>query len=49
MEMMVRSVTGMALLRSLSMNHLVSHLDIVLPGKRLIVAHSAVVQARQLP
>ncbi|AWQ21545.1 hypothetical protein C1N63_22480 (plasmid) [Pantoea ananatis] len=49
MEMMVSSVTGMALLRSVSMNQLVSHLDIVLSGKRLIVAHSAVVQARQLP
>ncbi|XIH30751.1 hypothetical protein C1N72_23220 (plasmid) [Pantoea ananatis] len=49
MEMMVSSVTGMALLRSVSMNQLVSHLDIVLSGKRLIVAYSAVVQARQLP
>ncbi len=47
MEMMVWAVTGMALFRSLSMNQLVSHLDIVLPGKRPFVAPSAVVQARQ--
>ncbi|MCW6034658.1 IS4 family transposase [Pantoea sp. JK] len=47
MEMMVWAVTGMALFRSLSMNQIVSHLDIVLPGKRPFVATSAVVQARQ--
>lgn len=38
---------GMSLFRSLSMAQLVSHLDIVLPGKRLYAAPSAVVQARQ--
>ena len=37
----------MALFRSLSMNQIVSHLDILLPGKRPFVAPSAVVQARQ--
>ncbi len=47
MEMMVWAVTGMALFRSLSMNQIVSHLDILLPGKRPFVAPSAVVQARQ--
>ncbi|EAA7286054.1 IS4 family transposase [Salmonella enterica subsp. enterica] len=47
MEMMVWAVTGMTLFRSLSMAHLVSHLDILLPGKRPFVAPSAVVQARQ--
>lgn len=47
MEMMVWAVTGMALFRSHSMNQLVSHLDILLPGKRPFVAPSAVVQARQ--
>lgn len=34
MEMMVWAVTSMALFPSLSMNQLVSHLDIVLPGWR---------------
>lgn len=47
MEMMVWAVTGMTLFRSLSMNQLVSHLDILLPGKRPFVAPGAVVQARQ--
>lgn len=47
MEMMVWAVTGMALFRSHSMNQIVSHLDILLPGKRPFVAPSAVVQARQ--
>ena len=47
MEMMVWAITGMTLFRSLSMNQLVSHLDILLPGKRPFVAPSAVVQARQ--
>ncbi|MDO6410138.1 IS4 family transposase [Pantoea phytobeneficialis] len=47
MDMMVWAVTGMSLFRSLSMNQIVSHLDIVLPGKRPFVAPSAVVQARQ--
>ncbi|WP_323664734.1 IS4 family transposase [Pectobacterium carotovorum] len=47
MEMMVWAVTGMTLFRSLSMNQIVSHLDILLPGKRSFVAPSAVVQARQ--
>ncbi|GKX49171.1 hypothetical protein Pcaca03_09770 [Pectobacterium carotovorum subsp. carotovorum] len=47
MEMMVWAVTGMTLFRSLSMNQIVSHLDILLPGKRPFVAPSAVVQARQ--
>ncbi len=47
MEMMVWAMTGMALFRSLSMNQIVSHLDILLPGKRPFVVPSAVVQARQ--
>lgn len=47
MEMMVWAVAGMSLFRSLSMNQLVSHLDILLPGKRPFVVPSAVVQARQ--
>ena len=47
MEMMVWAVTGMALFRAHSMNQIVSHLDILLPGKRPFVAPSAVVQARQ--
>ncbi|WP_435929291.1 IS4 family transposase [Dryocola sp. BD613] len=47
MEMMVWAVTGMALFRSHSMSQLVSHLDILLPGKRPFVAPSAVVQALQ--
>lgn len=47
MEMMVWAVTGMTLFRSLSMNQMVSHLDILLPGKRPFVVPSAVVQARQ--
>jgi IS4 transposase len=47
MEMMVWAVAGMTLFRSLSMNQLVSHLDILLPGKRPFVVPSAVVQARQ--
>ncbi|KHT36931.1 IS4 family transposase [Pectobacterium carotovorum] len=47
MEMMVWAVTGMTLFRSLSMNQIVSHLDILLPGKRPFVVPSAVVQARQ--
>lgn len=47
MEMMVWAVTGMTLFRSLSMNQLVSHLDILLPGKRPFVDPGAVVQARQ--
>lgn len=45
--MMVWAVTSMALFRSLSRNQLVSHLDIVFPGKRSYVIPSAVVQARQ--
>ncbi|WP_313669292.1 transposase domain-containing protein [Atlantibacter sp.] len=44
-EMMVCVVTGMALFRSHSMNQLVSHLDILLPGIRLYVAGSAVVRS----
>lgn len=47
MEMMVWAITGMALFRSMSMNQIVSHLDILLPGKRPFVVPSAVVQARQ--
>ena len=44
---MVWAVTGMTLFRSLSRNQLVSHLDIVLAGKRPFVTPGAVVQARQ--
>ena len=36
MEMMVWAVTGMALFRSHSMTQLVSHLDILLPGKKAL-------------
>ncbi|MEZ9835371.1 IS4 family transposase [Vibrio breoganii] len=47
MEMMVWSVVGMSLYRHLSMEKVVSKLDILLPGKRPFVAPSAVIQARQ--
>lgn len=47
MEIMVWTIIGMALFRAHSMNQIVSHLDILLPGKRPFVAPSAVVQARQ--
>lgn len=47
MEMMVWAITGMALFRAHSMNQIVYHLDILLPGKRPFVTPSAVVQARQ--
>lgn len=47
MEMMVWAITGTTLFRSLSMNQLVSHLDILLRGKPPFVIPSAVVQARQ--
>jgi len=45
MEMIVWAVPGMSLFPSLSMNQLVSPLDIVLPGKRTCVSPSEVVQA----
>ena len=47
MDMMVWAVVGMALYRQLPMSHIVSQLDILLPGDRPFVAPSAVVQARQ--
>ena len=47
MEMMVWSVVGMSLYRHLSMEKVVSQLDILLPGKRPFVAPSAVIQARK--
>ena len=47
MEMMVWSVLGMSLYRHLSMDKVVSQLDILLPGKKPFVAPSAVIQARQ--
>lgn len=47
MDMMVWAVVGMALYRHLPMSHIVSQLDILLPGDRPFVAPSAVVQARQ--
>lgn len=47
MDFMVWAVVGMALFRDKSMHQLVSHLDLMLPGKRPYVAPSAVVQARQ--
>ena len=47
MDFMVWAVVGMALFRDMSMHQLVSHLDLMLPGKRPYVAPSAVVQARQ--
>ncbi len=47
MEMMVWSVVGMSLFRHLSMEKVVSQLDILLPGKKPFVAPSAVIQARK--
>ena len=47
MEMMVWSVLGMSLYRHLSMDKVVSQLDILLPGKKPFVAPSAVIQARK--
>ena len=47
MELMVWSVVGMSLYRHLSMEKVVSKLDILLPGKKPFVAPSAVIQARQ--
>lgn len=47
MEMMVGAVTGMTLFRSLSMNQVVSHPNILLPGKRPFVVPGAVILARQ--
>lgn len=47
MDFMVWAVVGMALFRDMPMHQLVSHLDLMLPGKRPYVAPSAVVQARQ--
>ncbi|MDF2155948.1 IS4 family transposase, partial [Vibrio sp. CAU 1672] len=47
MEMMVWSVVGMSLYRHLSMEKVVSQLDILLPGKKPFVAPSAVIQARK--
>lgn len=47
MDMMVWAVVGMALYRQLPMSHIVTQLDILLPGDRPFVAPSAVVQARQ--
>ncbi|MBL7635729.1 transposase domain-containing protein [Atlantibacter hermannii] len=44
-EIMAWVMTGMALFRSHSMNQLVSHLNILLPGIRLYVAGSAVVRS----
>ena len=46
-DFMVWAVVGMALFRDMPMHQLVSHLDLMLPGKRPYVAPSAVVQARQ--
>ena len=47
MEMMIWSVLGMSLYRHLSMDKVVSQLDILLPGKKPFVAPSAVIQARK--
>lgn len=47
MEMMVWSVLGMSLYRHLSMDKVVSQLDVLLPGKKPFVAPSAVIQARK--
>ncbi|EPQ0974370.1 transposase domain-containing protein [Citrobacter farmeri] len=46
MEMMVWAVTGVTLFRSLSMNQVVSHPNI-LPGKRPFVVPGTVILARQ--
>lgn len=47
MELMVWSVVGMSLYRHLSMEKVISQLDILLPGKKPFVAPSAVIQARK--
>ncbi len=47
MELMVWSVVGMSLYRHLSMEKVVSQLDILLPGNKPFVAPSAVIQARK--
>ena len=47
LEMVARSIVGMALFRHIPMGQVVNQLDIVLPGQRPFVAPSAVAQARQ--
>lgn len=47
MELMIWSIVGMAIFRHIPMSQIVNQLDIVLPGKNVYVAPSAVVQARQ--
>ncbi len=47
MERLVRIIIGMAIFRRIPMTQLVNQLDILLPGNRPFVAHSAFLQARQ--
>ncbi|WP_339445126.1 transposase domain-containing protein, partial [Pseudomonas hunanensis] len=47
LESLVWCIIGMALFRRMSVWDVVNHMDILLPGKRPLVAPSAVVQGRQ--
>ncbi len=47
MERLVWAIIGMAIFRHVPMTQLVNQLDILLPGDRPFVAHSAFLQARQ--
>lgn len=47
LEMMVWCIVGMALERKEPLHQIINRLDIMLPGSRLFVASSAVIQARQ--
>lgn len=47
MDRLVRIIIGMAIFRRVPMTQLVNQLDILLPGNRPFVAHSAFLQARQ--
>ena len=47
LESLVWCIIGMALFRRMSAWDVVNHMDIMLPGKRPLVAPSAVVQGRQ--
>ncbi|MES3712092.1 IS4 family transposase [Pseudomonas putida] len=47
LESLVWCIIGMALFRRMSAWDVVNHMDIILPGKRPLVAPSAVVQGRQ--
>ena len=47
LESLMWCIIGMALFRRMSAWNVVKHMDIMLPGKRPLVAPSAVVQGRQ--